>query len=474
MKKILTQLLLAVSFITGAFAQQKIEVNNEHPRTDTQGNIVDAHDGRVVQFGDTFYWYGTHYGDTNGFVHTNKYVVYSSKNLKTWKFEGDLFQSAPEGVYYRPHVIYNKKTHQYVMWYNWYPKLWNGQFGVAVSNSPTGPFNIINENAKVKHSDLGVGDLGLFVDDNQKAYLSYNTINGHSVSVEELDDDYTASKLIGSEFIAKDCEAGSMFKRDGIYYLLTDYTCCFCTQGSGARVYIAKNPLGPYTLSNNINRYPGEYAALLNDGFAKDNQYINLTQKSNEIELELNDFENISSLQIHQFTGDRKGQCGEVGNPKVHDPILDYGFEISYFEDGVWKKLIIRQKEILKTALSNTYQLSFDGIKTDKISIKPIFKNEAEVFHLSEISINQNSKNFRAYIKNNNGKPIIPAQQAYVMRVETKKGPQFIWMGDLWGSALDNVKGHDFQYWSAPLTFYKNGWIKPLEYTNQWKLKISK
>ncbi len=463
---------MVISQIAAAYAQQQIEVDNDRPRIDTQGNIVDAHDGRVVQFENTFYWYGTHYGNTNGFVNTNKYVVYSSKNLKTWKFEGDLFQQSPTGVYYRPHVIYNKKINKYVMWYNWYPKLWDGQFGVAISDSPFGPFKIINENAKVKHSDLGVGDLGLFVDDDQKAYLSYNTINGHSVSIEELDDAYTGSKLIGSEFIAKDCEAGSMFKRKDLYYLLTDYTCCFCTQGSGARVYTAKNPLGPYQLTNNINRYPGEYAALLNDGYSDNNQYINLTQKNNEIELVLNDAEKISSLQIHQFTGDRKGQCGEVDNPKVHEPILDFDFEISYFEDGFWKKLVVKQKTLLKSTLSNLYQFSFEGINADKISIKPIFKNDKEILHLSEISINQKSKNFQSFIKSNSGKPIIPAQQAYVMQVQTKTGPQFIWMGDLWGSALDNIKGHDFQYWSAPLTFYKNGWIKPIEWTNQWKLNI--
>ena len=37
-------------------------------------------------------------------------------------------------------------------------------------------------------------------------------------------------------------------------YALFDTTCCFCAKGSGARVYIASSPLGPYTQTTNINR----------------------------------------------------------------------------------------------------------------------------------------------------------------------------------------------------------------------------
>src|SRR6185436_16149313 len=39
---------------------------DQRPRLDTSGNIVDAHDGLLVQFGDTFYLYGTAYGLSDG------------------------------------------------------------------------------------------------------------------------------------------------------------------------------------------------------------------------------------------------------------------------------------------------------------------------------------------------------------------------------------------------------------------------
>ncbi len=39
-----------------------------------------------------------------------------------------------------------------------------------------------------------------------------------------------------------------------LYYAVFDVCCCFCPEGSGAQVYVAEMPLGPYTLRGNINR----------------------------------------------------------------------------------------------------------------------------------------------------------------------------------------------------------------------------
>ena len=57
-------LLLLFVFTRCSTAQTIIASNNDAPRRDTDNNIVDAHDGRVVQFGKKFYWYGTRYGNT--------------------------------------------------------------------------------------------------------------------------------------------------------------------------------------------------------------------------------------------------------------------------------------------------------------------------------------------------------------------------------------------------------------------------
>jgi hypothetical protein len=76
--------LIYVCLACNTYAQTLV-VNNVLPRKDVDGNIIDAHDGKVIQFGDTYYWYGTAYANTSGFVRTNFYQVYSSKNMMQWK-----------------------------------------------------------------------------------------------------------------------------------------------------------------------------------------------------------------------------------------------------------------------------------------------------------------------------------------------------------------------------------------------------
>jgi hypothetical protein len=454
-------------------SQQKVLVDNLRPRLDEGGEIVDAHDGRVIQFGSVFYWYGTRYGKTNGFTNGNEYVCYSSTNLKVWKYEGVLLPNKPQGVYYRPHVVYNSKTGKYILWYNWYPALWNGQFGVAESSSPVGPFNIVNSDVSVKHKELGVGDLGVFVDQNGKAYLSYNTINGHRLSVEELDEKFTASTLNGSEFIADNCEAGSMFKRDGLYYLLTDYTCCFCAQGSGARVYTSKSPLGPYEYRQNINRYPGRLLPQLTDKATADNQFETFTAKAQHIALlTLSRAAPVSEMIISQFTGDRNGQCGEVNNPVVHEPITRFSFNLAFFHEGEWHQLKPSKIDVQSGSMVERYRISFPATVMEQIRVTPVYPDSSAQIRLSEITLPM-QENYKCYMKGlTDGKPIIPAQQAYVMELNGSTGRKYVWIGDLWGSASDNVKGHDYQFWSSPLEFYKNGTIRNLEWSDRWQLTL--
>jgi hypothetical protein len=54
------------------------------------------------------------------------------------------------------------------------------------------------------------------------------------------------------------------------------------------------------------------------------------------------------------------------------------------------------------------------------------------------------------------------------------QGPAFIWMADWWKSAPDGVKGHDLQFWSAPLKFNPyNETILPVENITQWDITWS-
>lgn len=477
-------LILAIGIVllvfNSAFGQSAITISNVEPRLDEAGRIVDAHDGRVIQFGDRYYWYGTAYENTNGFVTTNHYRCYSSDDLKNWRYEGRLLSGQPEGVYYRPHVIYNASTEKYVLWFNWYPRLWDGQFGVAVSDAPEGPFEIVNDNVEMANSEYGLGDFGLFVEEDGTGYISYNTIQDHMVSIEKLSDDFLSSTMENGGIIAKHVEAGSQFKRNGKYYLLTDNTCCFCNYGSGARVYMSDDPLSGYELTGNINRYPGKIVHELRDGRTIGTRYATLEKKANgfqSIDISLETLATIGELEIFLFPGNRPSRCGDVVNPRVHPKIVAPSFTIEKWSAGEWVAISAKVSNATSSALSEKVSLSFQEAGR-RFRITPnSLSTPFPAVYVNEIMIKdpegQSISIQEAFVTGEDipRTPIIPAQQTYVMELQTASGKEYIWMGDLWGSASDNIKGHDYQYWSAPLEFYNDGTIKRMEWQSEWRFK---
>ena len=449
-----------------AVAQQPITISNIEPRLDAQGQIIDAHDGRVIQFGEKFYWYGTRYGDTSGFTTANTYVCYSSTNMQTWSYEGELLANAPAGVYYRPHVVYHQKRKRYVLWYNWYPKLWEGQFGVAESKSPTGPFKIVNADVQVKHSEIGVGDFGLFVDDDQTAYLTYNTIQGHRVSAERLSPDYRSSAMENGGFIAEHCEAGSMFKRNGKYYILTDYTCCFCGEGSGARVYISDNPLTGYQQYGNINRYPGRPTPQLTDG--QFSAFNTVELKSGEGVL-VQAGEAVSSLTLTLAWANYRTHCQPDNTELQHPKDITPQFSLHQGEARIEPQEVRVENQYNRLVLHYRFPEPLPGsftVQLDTAVYLPLKVAELALHTTGGASV-------QAQAYKTGGQPvIIPAQQTHIMQLLTPEGYAYSWMGDLWGSRPDNVKGHDQQYWSAPLKFNADGTIQQLEWTDRWSITV--
>ena len=307
---------------------RSVRIDNVKPRVDVAGEIIDAHDGCLQFVGGRYYLYGTAYGKSAGYGINNRFRVYSSADLEHWRFEGELLKAPPDGVYYRPYVAYNARTHKYVLWYNWYPKLWDGQVGVAVSDTPVGPFTIVNQRVQLSQAADRPGDGSLFVDEDGTGYFIYTVIGqDHAVRIERLTPDFLGSSGQVSDVLGRGCEAPVLIKHAGRYYAVFDSTCCFCPAGSGARVYSASAPLGPYAQRPNINRLA-------------------------------------------------------------------------------------------------------------------------------------------------DGRPIVAAQQTFIASIPTPDGMALIWMGDRWGSRPDGVKGHDFQFWSAPLCFDREGNIAPIENVPEWRLSV--
>lgn len=273
---------------------------------DTAGNVIQAHGGQVVPAvegagevgGDgrrIWYWYGE--DRSNGYFDSPGVHLYSSYDLYNWKDEGlalramsspDQFTNdryfarlykdytaeqremvwrdlstnlertdgwARPSILERPKVIYNKATRQWVMWVHsdgpssptstsTYAR---AEAGVAVANSPKGPFRWLGSyrlNRVPSDSVPWCGtspafdpaggmarDMNLFVDDDGTGYIIYSSEENRTMYISKLNRSYTylsappETAVQGRDFVrtlpCNQREAPAMFKSEGTYYLVT-------------------------------------------------------------------------------------------------------------------------------------------------------------------------------------------------------------------------------------------------------------
>jgi hypothetical protein len=229
--------------------------------SDTAGNAIQSHLGGVMYENGTYYWYGMNFNGTTlapGTLGSTQYFswmlnqtvsCYSSTDLYNWKSEG--VSLAHDGVFpsdnmlIRPKVIKNDVTGKYVMM----AALTSPDFAttnniiVATGDTATGPFTV----SKVFTPPGGAYDMGLYKDDNGKAYL----ITAHDwVKISELSDDYLSIKTTTTVSGASG-EAPAIFKSNGTYYFVGSQLTGWAPNAN--HYSTASSILGPWT-------YKGEFA----------------------------------------------------------------------------------------------------------------------------------------------------------------------------------------------------------------------
>lgn len=259
------------------------------------GDAVDAHDGEIAQFDGVYYLYGTSYDC--GFEWGNKgapfcgFKVYSSEDLVNWTDRGYLFdaqtpvwQSRCDGKTYgcfRPHVLFNKRNNNYVLWINVYDNVTG--YRVFTSKSPVGPFKEVAEPKVAVNRDkpaggLNNGDHDTFVDDDGTGYLAYTDWRTKgTIVIERLSADY----LTGTGECVKmvtpgSTEAPALFKRKGRYYVTySDPNCGYCS-GTGTSYRTAAHPLGPWSegISISPNSCGGQPSFVSTIKINSDNIYL--------------------------------------------------------------------------------------------------------------------------------------------------------------------------------------------------------
>ena len=293
-------------------------IDNTVPRRDVTGELMDVHDGNVLEQDGLWYWFGMGYTDCQletgiipprncpgiylefghcGFRTDHAVNLYTSPDLEHWTFVADIFPpgARPEGIYFRPKVVFNQQTSEWVLWVNHlapalspllsYPE---ARFVVATSARPEGPFTVVTEKANIEIS--GGGDFGLLVDpadENGTAYIAYDAWgNNHAVVVERLTPDYHDSygaQWSSGQISPINNEAPILFFRAGWYYLLYGHTCCFCQAGSGAQAWVAPHPLGPWT-DTGVEVNPGDWLGR-RDIPAQCNAVITITSPPGQTQL---------------------------------------------------------------------------------------------------------------------------------------------------------------------------------------------
>lgn len=275
---------------------------------DDQGNIINAHGGGIMQKDSVYYWYGEHKGErsNNALVGV---TCYSSHDLMNWHYEGVALSVSDDPdspivkgcILERPKVIYCAKTGQYVMYFHLELKgrgYAAAHVGVAVSDTPTGPFSFVRhgrvnegvwplnmteaeqtsqENLEglqswspewVKriregyynrrdHSEGQMSrDMTLFVDVDGKAYHIFASEENMTLQIAELTDDYLnyTGRYVRVDAAGQN-EAPAIFCKNGKYYMITSG--CTGWAPNAARLLTADHIFGPWTRHDNPCRGRG-------------------------------------------------------------------------------------------------------------------------------------------------------------------------------------------------------------------------
>lgn len=274
---------------------------------DTDGNLIQAHGGQIQQLtvdGVTkYYWIGE--DKTNDYRPVGGIHMYSSTDLYNWDDEGvvlktmedpaqfendeyfsslygDLTEEEKEDIFIdldknncvmeRPKMLYNDKTGKYVIWFHADGRIpgsdadyGKAKAGVAIGDSPTGPFKLLGS-YKLHHAGDNYGydgsenigsvrDMNLFKDDDGTAYVIYSSEGNQTTYISKLNEEYTnlatpqGEAVEGVDFTRNFAgwsrEAPAMFKYRNKYYIVNSG--CTGWSPNKADSAVADSPLGPWT-----------------------------------------------------------------------------------------------------------------------------------------------------------------------------------------------------------------------------------
>ena len=175
-------LTILIGTLCGVSCKERVKNSSESeniPLTYSNPLEVEFGDPFILDNGDgKYYMYGTGGGAVDGFS------TYSSTNLQDWDYEGQVYFGNTEdswtaGNFWAPEVYKIKDRYYLFFSADWKNnpagELENFRIGVAVSESPTGPFNEL-ENQPLFDPGYPIIDANVFQDDDGTFYLYYSRV----------------------------------------------------------------------------------------------------------------------------------------------------------------------------------------------------------------------------------------------------------------------------------------------------------
>ena len=278
-KTILTAILFVPQFLQFSLAQT---VTNRQPVID-----MSAPDPTVIRAEDgTFYLYATE--------DMRNVPIFHSANLVDWKLVGTAFTDnsrpkwLPKGGIWAPDIQrVGGKYHLYYAKSVWGGE-WDAGIGVAVSNSPAGPF--VDRGCMFTSKQIGIQNCidPFYIEDGGKKYLFFGSFHGIYGVELTADGLHVKQGAKPREVAGTFMEATYIRRRGGYYYLFGSAGTCCEGARSTYRITIgrSKSLFGPYVdkagqrlLDNHYNILldkddsvlgPGHNAGLITDDAGND------------------------------------------------------------------------------------------------------------------------------------------------------------------------------------------------------------
>ena len=214
---------LAIAVPAAAFAAP-VPIDNGAQFTDTRGHPVQAHGAGIIKVGRYYYMLGE---NRNGMLF-KAVSIYRSTDLRTWTYRNDILtaHSAPSlrvSNLERPKVIYNAATKKYVLWAHKEDgrTYKDAEVVVATSDKVDGAYVYQRAFRPLNNESR---DMTLFADSDGAAYLISAANDNADLNIYRLDAQYTGIDSLVATLGGHHREAPAVFKRDGVYFLLSSAT----------------------------------------------------------------------------------------------------------------------------------------------------------------------------------------------------------------------------------------------------------